>query len=101
MCSEIMVYNEGLMAELHFSGETVLLWLAIALGVLFLGLLVLDRATRRRRRRRHRHEPETLGRKLRRPFSRMRALQGDLKQMFRERSQRDRGRGPRPPQTPW
>jgi hypothetical protein len=96
-----MLYTGSLMAELDFSGETVLLCLALFLAVVFLGLLVLDRVARRRRRRRHGREPETLGARLRKPFKQIQALRGEMRHMFRERAHRKRGRGRRPPETPW
>jgi hypothetical protein len=96
-----MQCTESLMAELLFSGETVLLCLAVLLAVVFLGVLVLDRLTRGRRRRRHRREPEGAGGRARKPFSRLGTLWGELKEMFHERSRRRRGRGRRPPTMPW
>ncbi|HSA10251.1 MAG TPA: hypothetical protein P5205_07750 [Candidatus Paceibacterota bacterium] len=91
--------NQYLVGQLSFSGETVALWVAVAIAVLFLAVLVLDRATRRRqrRRRRYRREPETIGGKLRKPFGSARAIYDELRKMFRDRSRRRRGRGRRPP----
>ncbi len=97
MGRRLMEYSQGLMAQLAFGDEMLLLWVAIAIGVLFIGLLVLDRVTGGGRRRHHHREPETLGAKLRKPFTQMWDLQADLRQMFRERSRRRHGRGRRPP----
>ncbi len=96
-----MHYTKGMMAQMTFGGDRVLLSFAIFLGVLFIVLLVLDRKMRRGGRRRRRREPETLGQKLRKPFTNMRALHGELKRTFQERSRRHHGRGRRPPQGPW
>jgi len=87
------------MAEFSFTGETVLLWLALALAATFLGVLVLDRVTRGRRRRRHLHRPAGRRESAGNLFSRTRALWGELKEVLQERSRRGGGRGRRPPRT--
>jgi hypothetical protein len=89
--------TEGFTAEILFSGDTLLLWVAVALAVLFLGVLVLDRVTRGKRRRRHPRRHENFGERLRNSFEQARALKGELKRMLQERARRRRGRGRRPP----
>lgn len=91
--------REGLMAELLLTDGTVVLWLALALAVIFLALLVLDRVVRSKRRRRGSHHHARRRKASGDLFSRMRALQGEFKQLYRELSRRKRGRGRRPPGT--
>ena len=94
--------TDGLMAILSFSGETVLLCLAVALALLFLAVLVLDRLKHGKRKRRRLHgsggRRETSGNFV----SNMRLLQGELKKMLQERSQRKyrHGRRRHPRRTP-
>ena len=83
------------------SNETLLLWLAVGLAIVFLALLVFDIVRRRRRaRRRQQSDRGTLREKLLKPVQRVRAFQSDLDRMFHERSRRGRRHRPRPPGTP-
>ena len=83
-----------------FSSETLLLWIAVGIAVVFLGLLVYDFVRRRKHRRRQRSEPESLRARLLKPLRRAQAFQSDLRKMLQERSrrnQRDRREPPPPP----
>jgi uncharacterized iron-regulated membrane protein len=81
--------------------ETFLLWLAVGLAVVFLGLLAFDLYKRRRRlHRRHRREPEALRAKLLKPVLRAQALQSDLKQMLHDRARHKHRERPPPRETP-
>ena len=90
-----MRYSEGMMAELTFTGETVLLWVAVALAVVFLGLLVLDRLTRGKRKRRSVFDPPGQGERNGNLVSRLRALRDELARVRAQRSQGRRRRGRR------
>jgi hypothetical protein len=83
------------------SNEALLLWIAIGLAVVFLGLLAFDLIKRRRRARHFRRgEPKGLRAKLLTPVHRAKAIRNDLEQILHERSHR-KGRHPRPPpETP-
>jgi beta-lactamase regulating signal transducer with metallopeptidase domain len=83
------------------SGETLLLWVAVGLAVVFLGLLAIDFFKRRRKsHRRRRNEPKSLREKLLTPVHRAQALRNDLEQILNKRSHRkDRYRRP-PPEPP-
>jgi len=93
--------DDNLPSALISNNETLLLWIAVGLAVVFLGLLAFDFIKRRRRTRHHRRsEPKGLRAKLLEPIHRAQALQSDLEQMLHERS-RHKDRGPRrPPETP-
>ena len=81
--------------------ETLLLWLAVGLAIVFLGLLAFDLIRRRRRARRHRRsEPEGLRAKLLKPVHRAQTLQTDLEQMLHERSRHKRRHERKPPEAP-
>ena len=91
--------NAGARLDL-FSNEMLLLWLAIGLAVVFVGLLVYDHLRRRKRTYRPRSKPEGLRAKLLKPAHRARAFQSDLEQLLQERSrrnERDRREPPEPP----
>ena len=83
-----------------FSNEMLLLWLALALAVVFLGLLVYDFLRRRKHRRRQRCEPESLRAKLLKPLRRAQAVQSDLREVLRERARRNQRDRREPPKTP-
>ncbi len=81
--------EDGILMRLTpFSGELLLLAVAVLLAIGFLGLLGFDLAKRRRRKRRHQAGAKGLRAHLGGPFSRMRALQGELKKMLRHRARR-------------
>ena len=91
--------NQPVVAVL--SGETLLLWFAVAVALLFLGLLAYDLIRRRRRTsRQRRSQPEGWRQKLLKPFHRAQGLRRDLAQVLRERARRKRGQLPPPPKTP-
>jgi hypothetical protein len=93
--------SDGTSAHLPlFSSETLLLWVAVGLAIIFLGLLVFDLLRRRRPRRRRRREPEKLGPTLLKPFTRLRAFQAEVKKVLRHRSRRRLDDRPRPPESP-
>lgn len=84
--------EDGILMRLKpFSGEMLLLGVAVLLAIGFLGLLVFDLAKRRRRKRRHQPGAKGLRAQLREPLSRMRALHGELKKMVRHRGSRQGG----------
>src|ERR1017187_3200972 len=82
---------------LNFSGETLLLWVAVGLAVIFLGLLAFD-LIRRRRRERHlrRRERKGLRETLLKPVHQAQALKGDLEQMLQERAHHKDRQQPNP-----
>jgi hypothetical protein len=83
-----------------FSNEALLLWVAILLAVVFIGLLAFDLIKRRRRAsRRRRSEPEGLRAKLLKPIHRAQALQSDVQEMLHERARRKRREERPPPET--
>jgi peptidoglycan/LPS O-acetylase OafA/YrhL len=82
-----------------FSSETLLLWIAVGIAVVFLGLLVYDFVRRRKHRRRHRGEPESLRAKLLKRLRRAQAFKGDLEQILQERSRRNQRDRREPPKT--
>jgi heme exporter protein D len=89
------------LAQAAFEVEKVLLWLAIGITTVFLGLLVFDLLRRRRRaRRRRRSEPEPLRDRLFKPILHARTFYSDLESMLRERSRRQRRHRRHPPQPP-
>ena len=81
--------EDGILVRLTpFSGELLLLAVAVLLAIGFLGLLVLDLAKRRRRKRRHQAGAKGLRAQLGEAFSRMRAFQGELKKAVHRRARR-------------
>ena len=82
-----------------FSSETLLLWIAVGIAVVFLGLLVYDFVRRRKHRRRYRGEPESLRAKLLKRLRRAQAFKGDLEQILQERSRRNQRDRREPPKT--
>jgi hypothetical protein len=81
----------------NLNSEKVLLGMAIAIALIFVGLLVRD-LLRRRRRTRRRHFDHESGRPHHRGvFEQMRLLQREIKQMLRDRAQRKAGHRHRPP----
>jgi hypothetical protein len=68
--------------------EMVLLWLAISLAVLFIGVLIFDQFRRRKRGRRPGEPRGGLRAALRRTFRQLKILRQDLKAMALERSRR-------------
>jgi hypothetical protein len=83
-----------------FSSGTVLLWVAVGLAVVFLGILFYDLVRRRQRRRHHRREPEGPAEKLVKPFRRVRAFQIDLWKALHHRARQARARRDEPPAAP-
>jgi hypothetical protein len=75
-----------LQGETTLTAEVLFLWLAIALAVLFVGLLVVDQLRRRRRKRRHQRERESSGAKAG-PFGLL-AFGREVKHLLQERSRR-------------
>jgi cytochrome c biogenesis protein ResB len=83
------------------SNEKVLLWLAVGLAVVFVGLLVVDLIRRRKRERRwRRSEPKGLRARLLEPFHRAQAFKSDLERLLHERSRRHDRKPPAPPEAP-
>ena len=93
--------DDNLSAGPILGNETLLLWVAVGLAIVFLGLLAFDLIKRRKRDRwRRRHGPKGLRAKLLGPVHRAQALRSDLEQLLHERSHH-KDREPRPPpQTP-
>ena len=93
--------DENLPVGSVLGNGTLLLWLAAALAVVFLGLLVLDLIKRRRRARHHRRsEPKSLRARLLKPVHRAQAFRSDLEQILDERSRRNDRHSRRPPEPP-
>jgi hypothetical protein len=83
------------------SSETLLLWVAMGLAVVFLGLLAFDLFKRRRKsRRRRRSDPKGLREKLLTPIHRAQAFRNDLERMLHKRSRHKHGHLPPPPKSP-
>ena len=83
-----------------FGNETVLLYFAGGLAIVFLALLFYDLARRRRRARRHRRgRHEGVGATLLKPVHRAQALQDDLEHMLHKRSRREHRRERKPPEA--
>ena len=92
-----MVNDENVPIGSILSSENLLLWAAIGLAVVFLGLLAFDLIKRRRRsRRRRRSEPKGLWEKLLKPVHRAQAFRRELQQILHKRSHR-KDRQPQPP----
>jgi hypothetical protein len=70
--------------------ESILLWVAILIGVLFLGLVAFDAIQRWRSDNRYSDEPVTLRRAFMRPFRRAAELRAALKTLRRQRAERKR-----------
>jgi heme exporter protein D len=94
--------NENAPVQLVFSNETLLLWFAVGLAVVFLGLLAFDLIRRHRRSgRRQRSGSGGVRATLFKPVQSMRELRDGLEQMARERDRRNNPPPPhRPPETP-
>ena len=84
------------------SSEKLLLWIAVGVAVVFLGLLAFDLIKRRRKSRRRRSEPKGLREKLFAPVHRAQAFRNDLEQIIEDRSRRKKRRRHRtpPPEPP-
>ena len=70
------------------TNETYLLYVAIGLALLFVGVLVFDFLRRRRRKRRYETQSGNLGRALSRPFRRVREFFEALSHLHRHRMRR-------------
>jgi hypothetical protein len=94
--------NENAPVQLVFSNETLLLWFAVGLAVVFLGLLAFDFIRRRRRTgRRRRSGSAGVRATMFKPVQRVRELRDGLEQMAHERDRRNNPSSPhRPPETP-
>ena len=82
------------------SSEALLLWVAMGLAVVFLGLLAFDLFKRRRKSRRRRSDPKGLREKLLTPIHRAQAFRNDLERMLRKRSRHKDGHRSLPPKPP-
>ena len=71
-----------------WSEVTILMWVAIGLALVFVGVLIFDFLRRRKRELRYQTRPVGLGRMLRRPFRRARAFRKALREMRRQRARR-------------
>jgi hypothetical protein len=81
--------DEGYEVRFVPATGTVLLWVAIGLAVLFIGLLIYDQVRRRRPRHRRLGEPRPGFRAaLRRPFQQAKRLREELRSLARERARR-------------
>jgi hypothetical protein len=91
---------EELARLIGMSGTKILLWIAIGLGLVFIGVLIFDHLRRKRRRHRYRTRPKGLGRTLTKPFRRVRAFWHALKELRRQRVRRRQWDEPRRQRTP-
>jgi uncharacterized iron-regulated membrane protein len=83
------------------SSEILLLWVAVGLAVVFLGLLAIDFFKRRRKsHRRRRNKPKSLREILLTPIHRAQAFRSDLERMLHKRSRHKHGHLPPPPKSP-
>jgi type VI protein secretion system component VasK len=89
--------NELLAGELTLTGEGLFLVVAIALAIIFVGLLVLDLVKRRRRKRRHRRSGQHSEESQAGLLDQMRDVQAELKRVLHQRSSRQERRHRRRP----
>ncbi len=73
---------------------TILMWIAIGLGVVFVGVMILDYLRRKKRHDRYRTRHGGLRRVLTRPFRRARSLWHAIKDLRRRRDQHKRREEP-------
>ena len=79
----------------------ILMWVAIGLGLLFMGVMILDYLKRKRRHRHHHRRHHTgLKRALTRPFRRVQEFWQAIKELRRQRARQKRWQEPRHLRTP-
>ncbi len=95
-----MPANENVLGAAGFSYETILMWVAIGLAILFVALLVADvMKLRRRAGPRRRNDREGLWAGLRKPLRNVRDFHHAVMDMLHERSRRKELERRRPPGT--
>ena len=83
--------------RIQFTGEVFLLWMAIGLAIVFLGILIVDRLRRGQRQRRHRGSSDGFGENPGLPHQAALAAK-ELKHLLTRRSHRkERGPDRQPP----
>jgi hypothetical protein len=79
---------EQMVGRSTWSDVTILMWVAIGLALVFVGVLIFDFLRRRKQDLRYQSRPGGLGRMLRRPFRRARVFREALREMRRQRARR-------------
>ena len=83
-----MENTDQMVGRFTWSNVTILMWVAIGLALVFVGVLIFDFLRRRKQDLRYQTRPGGLGRMLRRPFRRARAFREALREMRRQRARR-------------
>ena len=89
-----MVRPDEVAGHLTVSTPTILMWVAIGIGVLFVGVMIFDYLKRKRRHHHHRRHHKGLGRALTRPFRRVQEFWLAMKDLRRQRARRKRWEEP-------